>query len=76
MKMKMQALALASKCGWRGAIGFWKPVVEGVANKPSSARREARATPPSPEADVARKSLRVRSRWFSIGFMAIRAILW
>ena len=28
-EMKMQALALASKCGWRGAIGFWKPVVEG-----------------------------------------------
>ena len=40
MKMKMQALALASKCGWRGSIGFWKPVVDGVANKPSSARRK------------------------------------
>ena len=69
-------LGLGIKVRLAGAIGFWKPVVDGVANKPSSARREARATPPSPEADVARKSLRVRNRWFSIVFMAIRAILW
>ena len=75
MKMKMQALALASKCGCAG-----HRILEagrgGGRQQAFFGKKEARATPPSPEADVARKSLRVRSRWFSIGFMAIRAILW
>ena len=59
MKMKMHALALGSKCGWRGAMGL----ENSAPSKPSSSIMEDNATLPTPQAEVARKSRRV---WVAI----------
>ena len=55
----MHALAFASKCGFRGAIGL----ENSSPSKPSSSNIDDKATPPSPLAEVAIKSRRVFAKF-------------
>jgi hypothetical protein len=62
MKIKMQALALASSCVWRlrNAEGSFAVFALRI---PSSLSIDPSAIPPSPEAEVVRNSRRLDWRW-------------